>query len=66
MHIRIDKCSGITICQQLSEQIVFLIATGALKACDALPSVRQMALRHKIHPNTVSEAYKDLMQAPLA
>ncbi len=62
MHIRIDKASDVTICKQLSEQIVFLIATGRLKAGDALPSVRQMAVRHKIHPNTVSEAYKDLVQ----
>ncbi|PYS55349.1 MAG: hypothetical protein DMG13_04350 [Acidobacteria bacterium] len=62
MRIRIDKGSNVTICRQLSEQIVFLIATGRLKAGDALPSVRQMALRHKIHANTVSEAYKDLVE----
>ena len=62
MHVRIDKDSEVSICRQLSEQIVFLIATGRLKADDALPSVRQMALRHKIHANTVSEAYKDLVQ----
>ncbi len=62
MHIRIDKASDVTVCKQLSEQIVFLIATGRLKAGDALPSVRQIALRHKIHANTVSEAYKDLVQ----
>ena len=62
MKIRIDKASEVSVCKQLSEQIVFLIATGGLKPDDALPSVRQMALRHKIHPNTVSEAYKDLVQ----
>ena len=62
MRICIDKGSDITICKQLSEQIVFLIATGKLKPGDALPSVREMALRHKIHANTVSEAYKDLVE----
>ena len=62
MKVRIDKASEVPVCKQLSEQIVFLIATGSLRADDALPSVRQMALRHKIHPNTVSEAYKDLVQ----
>src|SRR5437762_7000595 len=59
MKVRIDKASEVPVCKQLSEQIVFLIATGSLRADDALPSVRQMALRHKIHPNTVSEAYKE-------
>ena len=62
MKVRIDKASEVPVCKQLSEQIVFLIATGSLRADDALPSVRQMALRHKIHANTVSEAYKDLAQ----
>ena len=62
MRVRIDKESEVPICKQLSEQIVFLIATGSLRAGEALPSVRQMALRHKIHANTVSEAYKDLAQ----
>src|SRR5437870_5187166 len=62
MDVRIDRDSDVSICKQLSEQIVFLIATGRLKADDALPSVRQMAQRHNIHANTVSEVYKDLVQ----
>ncbi len=62
MRIRIQRQSGVSIRQQLSEQIVFLIASGKLKAGEALPSVRELAMRHKIHPNTVSEAYKDLVR----
>lgn len=62
MHVRINKDSEVPVRRQLSEQIVFLIATGMLKAHDPLPSVRQMALRCKIHPNTVSQAYQDLVQ----
>jgi len=62
MDIRIDKESEVLVRQQISEQIVFLIATGTLKANDALPSVRQMARRHDIHENTVSKAYQDLVQ----
>src|SRR5712691_745234 len=61
MEIRIDKGSEVAVRRQLAEQIVFLIATGKLKPGDALPSVRAMALRHKIHPNTVSQAYQDLV-----
>jgi DNA-binding transcriptional regulator YhcF (GntR family) len=62
MLIRIDKKSDVPIRNQLSEQIVFLIATGALKPDEPLPSVRQLAMRHHIHPNTVSEAYQELVQ----
>src|SRR2546426_6402034 len=62
MQILIDKGSEVPVRKQLSEQIVFLIATGALKAGDPLPSVREMARRHEIHANTVSEAYQDLVQ----
>jgi len=59
-HIR--KNAAVPIRKQLSEQIVFLIATGKLKAGDSLPSVRELALRYKINANTVSEAYKDLVR----
>src|SRR5262245_31490261 len=62
MKIDINKNSEVTICDQLSQQIVFLIATWKLKPGDQLPSVRELALRCKIHSNTVSDAYKDLVQ----
>jgi GntR family transcriptional regulator len=62
MNIEINKDSEITIGDQLSQQIVFLIATGKLKPGDQLPSVREMARRFSIHANTVSEAYKNLVQ----
>src|SRR4051812_17521950 len=62
MRIQIDKGSDVTVHRQLTEQLVFLIATGKLKAGDALPSVRELALRHRIHPNTVSQAYQDLVE----
>ena len=60
MEIRVDKQSEIPVRQQLAEQIVFLIATEKLKPGQALPSVRELARRLKIHRNTVSEAYRDL------
>lgn len=60
MDIRIDKKSEVSVRQQLAEQIIFLIATEKVKPGQALPSVRELARRLKIHHNTVSEAYKDL------
>jgi len=62
MHIRIDKGSDVTISRQLSEQIVFQIATGKVKLGDPLPSVRELALRLKVSPTTVSEAYQNLVE----
>jgi len=60
MDIRIDKRSEVSVRQQLAEQIIFLIATEKMKPGEALPSVRELARRLKIHHNTVSQAYKDL------
>lgn len=61
MDIRIDKKSEISIRQQLAEHIVFSIVTEKLMPGEALPSVRALARRLKIHHNTVSQAYKDLV-----
>ncbi len=62
MDIRISKESEIPLRQQLAEQIVLRIATGKLQPGQALPSVRELARRLKIHHNTVSEAYQDLIR----
>jgi len=60
VEIRIDKKSEIPVWQQLAEQITFSIATEKLKPGEALPSVRELSRRLKIHRNTVSQAYRDL------
>jgi DNA-binding transcriptional regulator YhcF (GntR family) len=60
MEFRIEKKSEVPIRQQLADQIIFSIATEKLKPGEALPSVRELARRLKIHHNTVSQAYKDL------
>jgi len=62
MEFRIDRKSEIPVRQQLAEQILFSIATEKLKPGEALPSVRELARRLKIHHNTVSQVYKDLVR----
>jgi DNA-binding transcriptional regulator YhcF (GntR family) len=62
MSIRISKESEVPLRQQLAEQIVFQIATGKIHPGESLPSVRELARRLKIHHNTVSEAYQDLIR----
>jgi len=61
LDIHIIKDSDVTIREQLVEQIVFLIATGKLTPGEELPSVRGLARPHKIHHNTISQAYQDLV-----
>jgi len=62
MEIHIDSSNEVPIRRQLTEQIVFLIATQRLRDGELLPSVRELARRLKVHHNTVSEAYQDLVQ----
>ncbi len=61
MKIRISKDSEVPVHQQLVNQIIVLIATGRLRPGDALPSVRTLARLHKVHRNTVSRAYQELV-----
>jgi DNA-binding transcriptional regulator YhcF (GntR family) len=62
MQISLSKNSDVPLRRQLAEQVVFLITTGQLRAGENLPSVRALARRLKVHHNTVSGAYKDLVQ----
>jgi DNA-binding transcriptional regulator YhcF (GntR family) len=62
MQISLSKQSDVPLHEQLAEQIVFLITTGRLRPAEQLPSVRALARRLKIHHNTVSKAYQDLVQ----
>jgi GntR family transcriptional regulator len=62
MKISLSKNSEVPLWQQLSEQMVFLITTGQLRVGQQLPSVRTLARQAKVHHNTVSEAYQDLVR----
>jgi GntR family transcriptional regulator len=62
MQIRIDKQSEVSARDQLRQQIIFLIGTGQLSIGAALPSVRELARRLKVHHNTVSHVYSRLVR----
>lgn len=49
--------SGIPIYRQIIEQVRRFVASGALKAGDELPSIRQAASHYEINPMTISKAY---------
>ena len=56
----INPTSGVPIYRQIVDQVHALIAGGALREGDLLPSVRQVALAAAVNPMTVSKAYSRL------
>jgi GntR family transcriptional regulator len=49
--------SSVPIYQQLVDQVRRLVAGGQLQPGAELPSVRDMAQEHTVHPMTISRAY---------
>lgn len=49
--------SSVPIYQQLIEQVRRMVASGQLAPGTELPSVRDMAQTHTVHPMTISKAY---------
>ena len=60
-RVWVSRSSSIPIREQLSAQLLFGILSHRLRPGERLPSVRDFARRIKIHPNTVSAAYRDLV-----
>ncbi|QYF93491.1 GntR family transcriptional regulator [Massilia sp. PAMC28688] len=53
------------IYRQLKDRVIGMMLDGALKAGDALPSVRQVAAEYQLNPITVSKAYQELVDENL-
>src|ERR1700735_2023945 len=56
----IDTHSGVPPYLQLSQQVRRALKLGLLKQGDQLPTVKDVAARLAINPNTVSKAYREL------
>ncbi|MDZ4848162.1 MAG: GntR family transcriptional regulator [Pirellulaceae bacterium] len=63
MQLRIDPDNGTPIYEQIARQIQYSIAEGTLIPGQLIPSVRELAKRAAINPNTVQRAYLDLQNA---
>jgi GntR family transcriptional regulator len=57
---RIDPAKSEPIYAQLMGEVKYFVATGMMSPGEALPSVRDMALKLRINPNTVARAYRGL------
>ncbi|HKE93299.1 MAG TPA: GntR family transcriptional regulator [Povalibacter sp.] len=51
---------GIPIYRQLIDQVRRMVASGQLAPGTVLPSVRELADAHTVHPMTISKAYSQL------
>jgi DNA-binding transcriptional regulator YhcF (GntR family) len=58
MDIVLNRKAGVPIPEQIAAQIDLKILSGELLAGARLPSVRALARRLRVHPNTASAAYR--------
>ncbi len=54
---QLDLKSGVPICDQITNGFIKLKALGILKGGDKLPSVRELASKFSVNPNTVQKSY---------
>jgi len=62
MKFWITKNSELAVREQLVRQVILAILSEDLKSDEKLPSVRAIARRYKIHANTVSAAWHQLLE----
>lgn len=54
---QLDFKSGVPICDQIVNGFIKLKTLGVLKGGDQLPSVRALASKFSVNPNTVQKSY---------
>ncbi len=59
---QLDLKSGVPICDQIVNGFIRLKAIGVLKEDEQLPSVRVLAAKFSVNPNTIQKAYAILEQ----
>jgi GntR family transcriptional regulator len=60
MEIRLSSTNGMPVYRQIVNQIKYLVASGRLQPNQELPTIRGLAERLLINPNTVVHAYAEL------
>ena len=63
MNLRIDKESAEPIFRQIVDVVLSGIASGRMNAGEQLPTIRELAVRLDVNPNTVAKAYSRLRLA---
>jgi len=65
INLNINTGSNTPIYRQITDQVRMAVASGRLAVDDQLPSIRALAERLVINPNTVARAYADLSREGL-
>jgi GntR family transcriptional regulator len=63
MLIDLDLSDGRPLYQQIVDEVRRAVALGDLGPEEPLPSVRALAMRLRVNPNTVQQAYRELERA---
>ena len=66
LDLRISTGGAVPIYRQIVDGVCHAAAGGALRPGDQLPSVRELAERLVLNPNTVARAYAQLVQEGVA
>jgi len=60
LDIHLSAGEGVPFYLQIVRQVKYLVASGRLAAGQELLSIRQLAERLQVNPNTVARAYREL------
>jgi GntR family transcriptional regulator len=66
LEFRLDAAAGLSVSQQLVQQVEHALRLGYLQPGDQLPKVRDAVASLAINPNTVLKAYRELELKGLA
>ena len=58
--LQLNLKSGVPICDQIVNGVIRLKALGLMQGGEQLPSVRELAIKLSVNPNTVQKAYRML------
>ena len=64
MLIEVHPQSTVPIYEQIVSQVIFGVAAGGLVPGSLIPSVRDLAQRLLVHPNTVAKAFCEHHEEP--
>ena len=60
VDFRLDKKSPVPFYRQIEDMVLAGISSGAIEPGDRLPTIRDMAVKLEVNPNTVVKAYSQL------
>lgn len=60
MLLQVEPDSPVPIYEQIVDQVTYAVAAGSLPPGSLIPSVRDLAVKLMVHPNTVAKAFQEL------